>query len=84
MDLNSQRLTLELSKNLSQSFRQATPLDPMVLFLIWGLFWKILAAQLHHQFQNKSPQCLLQWLENLPIFLGFALEKGEAVATLSR
>ena len=55
MDLNSQRLTLKLSTNLSQSFRQATPLDPMVLFLIWGLFGKILAAQLHHQFQDKSP-----------------------------
>lgn len=61
MDLNSQRLTLELSTNLSQSFRQATPLDPMLLFLIWGLFGKILAAQLHHQFQDKSPVYCNGW-----------------------
>ena len=31
----------------------------------------------------RQISCLLQWLENLPIILGFVLEKGEAVTTLS-
>ena len=64
------------------ALRDKGVLDPMVLFSIWGLFWKILAAQLHH-FQDKSPAFCNGW-ETYPICLGFVLEKGEAVATLSQ
>ena len=38
-------------------FRQATPLNLMVLSLIWSMFWKILAAQL----QGKSPAYYNGW-----------------------
>ena len=42
------------------ALRDKGVLDPMVMCLIWDLFRKILAAQLHH-FQDKSPAYCNGW-----------------------
>ena len=82
MDFNSQRLTLELSMKLSQSFQESYTIRSYSSVFDLG-------SVLKNSGGTTTPfpiqiSCLLQWLENLPICLGFVLEKGEAVATLSR
>ena len=81
MDFNSQRLTLELSVNLSQSFQASYTIRShgSVIDLESVL---INSGGTTPAFPGQIP-CLLQRLENLPICLGFSLEKGEAVVTLS-
>ena len=81
MDFNSQRLTLELSVNLSQSFQASYTIGShgSVIDLESVL---INSDGTTPAFPGQIP-CLLQRLENLPICLGFSLEKGEAVVTLS-
>ena len=58
------------------ALRDKGVLDPMVLFSIWGLFWKILAAQLHH-FQDKSP-AFCNGRKTYPICLIYCSGKGRS------
>ena len=81
MDYNSQRLTLDLSVKLSQSFQASYTIRSHGSFVDLESVLRN-SGSTTPAFPGQIP-CLLQWLENLPICLGFVLEKGEAVVTLS-
>ena len=81
MDFNSQRLTLELSVKLSQSFQASYTIRSHGSVVDLESVLRN-SGSTTPAFPGQIP-CLLQWLENLPICLGFVLEKDEAVVTLS-
>ena len=81
MDFNSQRLTLELSMKLSQSFQASYTIRSHGSVVDLESVLRN-SGSTTPAFPGQIP-CLLQWLENLPICLGFVLEKDEAVVTLS-
>ena len=81
MDFNSQRLTLELSVKLSQSFQASYTIRSHGSIVDLESVLRN-SGSATPAFPGQIP-CLLQWLENLPICLGFVLEKDEAVVTLS-
>ena len=81
MDFNSQRLTLELSVKLSQSFQASYTIRSHGSVVDLESVLRN-SGSTTPAFPGQNP-CLLQWLENLPICLGFVLEKDEAVVTLS-
>ena len=78
---NSQRLTLELSVKLSQSFQASYTIRSHGSVVDLESVLRN-SGSTTPAFPGQIP-CLLQWLENLPICLGFVLEKDEAVVTLS-
>ena len=81
MDFNSQRLTLELLVKLSQSFQASYTIRSHGSVVDLESVLRN-SGSTTPAFPGQIP-CLLQWLENLPICLGFVLEKDEAVVTLS-
>ena len=81
MDFNSQRLILELSVKLSQSFQASYTIRSHGSVVDLESVLRN-SGSTTPAFPGQIP-CLLQWLENLPICLGFVLEKDEAVVTLS-
>ena len=81
MDFNSQRLTLELSVKFSQSFQASYTIRSHGSVVDLESVLRN-SGSTTPAFPGQIP-CLLQWLENLPICLGFVLEKDEAVVTLS-
>ena len=81
MDFNSQRLTLELSVKLSQSFQASYTIRSHGSVVDLESVLRN-SGSTTPAFPGQIP-CLLQWLENLPICFGFVLEKDEAVVTLS-